>query len=286
MTALRTKFSFLSLSPVTLRIISALGGLSIFFATYYFAKNWGFLIICFAVAGVVLKEYNRMQFKHILPTSMRWVFVICAATVYSILTFRADFGISVFLLSFVLLFSSALIDLKKRPKSLRISLEQINLALIGLVYCSFFPAMITRLLLLDHGAQWFVAFTFIVFSVDTWAFFGGLGFGKRSLFRRISPNKTVEGALCGLIGGCLFGILAALFLLPEIPIWELALLGLTTAVVAEIGDLYVSLNKRVAEVKDTGSIMPGHGGLLDRMDGIYFSAPIFYLFALLKTTLA
>lgn len=111
---------------------------------------------------------------------------------------------------------------------------------------------------------------------DSAAFLVGSRWGRRRLAPRISPNKTVEGALAGLAGAALAAWGGAVWTASEAPA-RLVLLLLVTAVAAQAGDLVESVLKRAAGVKDSGAILPGHGGLLDRMDAIILAAPVFYV---------
>ncbi|MEO0335795.1 MAG: phosphatidate cytidylyltransferase, partial [Pseudomonadota bacterium] len=126
------------------------------------------------------------------------------------------------------------------------------------------------------GVNWLVALMFVVFVGDTGAYFGGKLFGKKKLMPSISPKKTVEGAISGALCSSLFGACYFHFVIPNVPLWVSALSCLLIALVAQCGDLFVSLIKRVAEVKDSGRIMPGHGGFLDRLDGVYIACPLIY----------
>lgn len=117
----------------------------------------------------------------------------------------------------------------------------------------------------------------IVWSTDTAAYFLGTARGKTPLCPSISPKKTREGALAGLTAGTFVGSLAATRLLPLTP--GLALVGaMAVSLSAQMGDLVESALKREAEVKDSGNLLPGHGGLLDRFDSLLFAAPVAYHF--------
>ena len=117
----------------------------------------------------------------------------------------------------------------------------------------------------------------LIWTNDTCAFVFGKSFGKRKLFERISPKKTVEGFLGGLIGAIIAGfIIFKVTNIYNLPIW------LSLAVIASlfgtIGDLVQSKYKREARVKDSGTIMPGHGGIYDRLDSILYTSPFIYAF--------
>lgn len=130
------------------------------------------------------------------------------------------------------------------------------------------------------GAWRVVLLLAIVMVSDTLAFFAGRAFGRRRLAPALSPGKTVEGALGGLVGGVsgAFGVRA--LGLPILPPWHTLVLGLLVAALGIVGDLDESLLKRWAGVKDSGTLFPGHGGMLDRLDALLFGAPILYYYFL------
>jgi phosphatidate cytidylyltransferase len=112
---------------------------------------------------------------------------------------------------------------------------------------------------------------------DSAQYYSGRAFGRRPLAPRVSPKKTVEGAVGGLVVAPLFLVVAAPYALPQpAPVWGLVALGVVLVVAGICGDLFESLLKRAANLKDSGSIIPGHGGVLDRIDALLFCAPIFY----------
>jgi phosphatidate cytidylyltransferase len=118
-----------------------------------------------------------------------------------------------------------------------------------------------------------------VICADSCAYFGGSAIGGAKLAPRISPNKTVSGAVCGLIGAALGSLLCGWLFGLKVPLFALLPYGLLVGVLAIFGDLSESLLKRAYGLKDTGHLLPGHGGLLDRLDALLFSIPIlFFLF--------
>ncbi|MCL2182549.1 MAG: phosphatidate cytidylyltransferase [Chitinispirillia bacterium] len=128
-----------------------------------------------------------------------------------------------------------------------------------------------------------VAVITAVFLCDSAAYFVGSTIGKRKL-TSISPNKTVEGSLAGLAASILTVSICWIFLRnPEYPIITGVIMGTLVGVTAQIGDLLMSLVKRYFQVKDASHIIPGHGGILDRFDSLFFAAPVLYLFAWLLT---
>lgn len=117
----------------------------------------------------------------------------------------------------------------------------------------------------------------IIWMNDTFAYLSGITLGKHKLFERVSPKKTIEGFIGGIVFSCIAGILLAKYYLEE-SIFHWIIIALIIGFFGTLGDLIESKFKRVAGVKDSGNIMPGHGGFLDRLDSIIFVAPFIYLF--------
>jgi len=115
----------------------------------------------------------------------------------------------------------------------------------------------------------------IIWASDSFAYLTGKAFGKHKLFERISPKKTIEGFVGGLIGAML--IATAISYYSGRPLWQWLMLAVILVVTGAVGDLVESSFKRTAKVKDSGTILPGHGGLLDRLDSLIFASPFAYL---------
>jgi phosphatidate cytidylyltransferase len=113
---------------------------------------------------------------------------------------------------------------------------------------------------------------------DSAQYYTGRALGRRPLAPSISPNKTVEGAIGGLVFGTIALALGARLVFPGPSVWLVALVGASIAALGIVGDLFESLLKRSAGIKDSGTIIPGHGGVLDRIDSWLFAAPVYYVF--------
>ncbi len=151
-------------------------------------------------------------------------------------------------------------------------------SLLGFFYLGLLPAFGDRLLFFSNGVIWFCVLLAVVFIGDSLAFLFGVTWGRHKIMPAISPKKSTEGALGGLIGSISAAVMASSFL-PHVPLVVLAVMGLFVGMIGQFGDFFESLLKRVADIKDSGSIMPGHGGILDRLDGVLFAAPFVYLTA-------
>lgn len=129
-----------------------------------------------------------------------------------------------------------------------------------------------------QGLDWMLCAVLAVMSTDAAAYAGGRTLGRRRLAPAISPNKTVEGAICGWLGG--FGALLALDAIFQLDatLWPLIILAAALPIAAQLGDLTESLFKRAMNVKDSSNLIPGHGGVLDRLDSLLFGVPTVFFF--------
>ena len=144
-------------------------------------------------------------------------------------------------------------------------------------YISLCSAFIVLLRFLPEGSSWLLLLTAVTAGSDTGAYYAGRAFGKRKLCPSISPGKTVNGAIGGILAAVLAVVLIGFFLLPEVSSIQLALTAALLSVVGIAGDLAESIIKRGTGTKDSGSILGGHGGLLDRIDSLLLAAPLLYL---------
>jgi phosphatidate cytidylyltransferase len=158
------------------------------------------------------------------------------------------------------------------------SLRDISHAMLAVLYI---PVLLSSQLLLRHnGPQWIIFLFGCVWIADSFALYVGKGLGRRKLYAEVSPNKTAAGAVGSLAGGAFSGWLLNLLLVREMDAWEAALIGAIIGSAAVVGDLVESMFKRDAGVKDSSGIIPGHGGILDKIDGALFAGPVLYWIAL------
>ena len=128
-----------------------------------------------------------------------------------------------------------------------------------------------------YGAPVLMALFLTQVGSDTAQYYAGRTFGRVPLAAAISPKKTREGAVGGLVMGAIVLATAGRYWMPDIATWQLALLGVAVAVVGIAGDLFESMLKRSADVKDSSDLIPGHGGMLDRIDALLFTMPLYYV---------
>ena len=154
----------------------------------------------------------------------------------------------------------------------------------GALYVGWMLSYWVNLRLLDEGAAWVYLALLTTFANDTGAFFVGRRWGKRKLASSISPRKTWEGAIGGMLSGIAgaFIVFAILNVFSPLPLsyWQIILLGFLVSLFAQLGDLVESLLKRNLGAGESGKLLPGHGGILDRFDSLIFAGVVVYYYAI------
>jgi phosphatidate cytidylyltransferase len=180
-----------------------------------------------------------------------------------------------FLFVIIALFTMFLLELRKEKAHQPVF--SISATLFGILYISWCFSFLIRIRQLPEGAL-LAAFCLVVTKTsDIGAYMWGKTFGKTPLLERVSPKKSFEGAVGGFFTSLFVGVLFSL-LISTISFWEKFFLIIILAVLSQLGDLFESLIKRDCQVKDSGRIFPGMGGVLDVIDSVIFTAPTFYLY--------
>ncbi|MGQ9801778.1 MAG: phosphatidate cytidylyltransferase [Candidatus Saccharicenans sp.] len=247
--------------------------LGILFVIIQFAPVWVFfLALQLTIIGGLLEFYSLAERRKFYPKKLLGCIfaLMIGATFY--------FDQFPFLLGFTLMtlitFVYFVIDTSSLEK-LALFPGSFSLTMAGLVYISLtmnFLYWVRR----DFGALWlYLLFTVIALG-DTGAFLVGKTFGRHKMTPIASPNKTWEGAVGGLIWAAAGGWLARTVLLPKFPLLEVIILSIVVHAAAQVADPLESLFKRAAGVKDSSNLVPGHGGIMDRIDSFTLAAPVFY----------
>lgn len=148
--------------------------------------------------------------------------------------------------------------------------------IFGIFYLSIPAVSLIYLRDLDNGLDAILYLFFIVWATDIAAYFAGQFFGGPKLAEKISPNKTVSGALAGLLAAMLIGVIS-FFVTSNISFLSFLSASVFLSAISQLGDLFESYVKRKAGVKDSGTLIPGHGGVLDRVDALLFAAPALFI---------
>jgi phosphatidate cytidylyltransferase len=152
--------------------------------------------------------------------------------------------------------------------------RELMVTVLALLYIPLLLGHFIWLRYLSDGQWWVFWLLMVIMAGDTGAFYCGRTWGKTKLYPEVSPGKTWAGAVGGTAAAVIVGVMVGHWALPNLSLLVLAILALVLAVVGLLGDLFESMLKRQVEVKDTSTLLPGHGGMLDRLDSLLFAAPL------------
>lgn len=236
---------------------------------------WG---IVFAATFVALREYFAMALPEPAARAERR-FGIAAGLALSALAYWGGAATVLVIPAIVIVPSLYFLF---RFKDLETVTRRAALTTLGIVYAGL---LLTYLALLKrdapHGGSWVLLTLMTAWFGDTGAYFAGRFLGKTKLYPAISPGKTRAGAVGGLVGSFVGSVLANLWFFPELGWVHGAIVTVAGGALGQCGDLVESMLKRAFGVKDSGKILPGHGGILDRVDAVLFIAPFTYVYAVL-----
>jgi phosphatidate cytidylyltransferase len=159
--------------------------------------------------------------------------------------------------------------------------NHISFVLFSSIYVGFGFYHLLETRILENGVQVLFMILFMIWATDSGAYFVGKSMGKRKLWPVISPNKTIEGAVGGIFFSILVAIISYAVQFVDMPLMNVLFISVLVGIFGQIGDLAESAFKRIYDVKDSGSLLPGHGGILDRLDSALFVFPLLHVLHLL-----
>ncbi len=254
------------------RVLAAMVLAPVVIAAAWWSNPVGWLILILLAVFLSMIEYAVMAFEpHELWDRM---FIIMTGTLMAAFN-NLYFNYSVLLNIWIILFIClSLLVFSPNPASAGVRIGKHFVGVFAIAYLFSFAGLIKQM---PNGGQWILFMLTIVWFGDTGAYFAGKTLGRHKLSPLVSPNKTWEGSIGGFLASMGAGALAMLYV-PGL-IWPVALvLGGVIGVMGQFGDLLESLLKRTYGVKDSGNLIPGHGGVLDRIDAILFAAPMMFLY--------
>jgi phosphatidate cytidylyltransferase len=264
-------------------VISALVGFLLLLAILFAGSTYllvGFFVIAMIGIQELFHAFRGKGFKPLFGIGILWVFLLFlfleVEGVYTVIdsSLRPQaISVAIFL---TLLGSLLLMVLKSKE----INILDITITIFGVIYVGYLFTFIPATRFLPQG-EYLVWIIFIgAWLTDTFAYFTGVKFGKRKIIPEVSPKKTVEGFIGGAVGCSLSILLFGIYMnqtgVLDVHTIHFLMIGIICGVLAQIGDWSASAIKRYTGVKDFGTIMPGHGGVLDRFDSILMIAPFVY----------
>ncbi len=266
-------FDTMHLNRVTVAVIA----LPLFY--FYIAKlSPLYFLILLVLASVIAQAefYSMYKTDRLLSLSGMFggILTLCSPSISmrfsGVESSQLSLQTCAFILTFMLI---ALVRLftKKDPRA---TLKDIAPAVVGIFYIP--NLLIAQWYLRLKGYEWILFLYGCVYAADSMAYYVGKGIGERKLYSAVSPNKTIAGAAGSVAGGIIASLILGTLLLDHRGMFDLLAIGGVIGAVTIAGDLVESMFKRDANIKDSGSIIPGHGGLLDKIDGALFAGPVLY----------
>ncbi len=268
------------------RILTAAVGVPLIFLIFIFGGEIGALCLFFAAVLVSLFEYYSMAFPRDLGA--RALGVLGGAAVFlawglgiiyesNLMVFPGPLVFSIMLIFFYFLF---------RIGDMQTVASRVGLGVLGILYVDLLAVHMQALCHFERGWRYVILLMAVVWANDTGGYFAGRFLGRHKFYERVSPKKTWEGSIGGALLGFVFVSFFNWILSTGFSLGHLITVSLVVGYVGQLGDLCESLLKRSFGIKDSGFIIPGHGGILDRIDALLFGAPVFYYFAWLVVGVA
>lgn len=259
------------MNDLVLRGLTGIGFVGVMVLSIWLADAFVFIVMG-AIGAFGLYEFYTLK-KNPLHGPTRWLSIALGISFYGAFTAMYFNHIDPFFIPHFLLVPLLSVFIVEIYRNKQFPLENTSLSFFGWLY--ILAPLFLLSVLSNHDFLYALAPLIMIWSNDSFAYLGGRFFGKRSLFERISPKKTWEGTICGVLAAAVAGAIIAQFTDSSFTFWIFC--AIPVAVASVLGDLFESLFKRSLNVKDSGKLLPGHGGILDRFDATFFAIPIFYL---------
>jgi len=230
------------------------------------------LVTFFILAGVW--EYNHIVFGAGFVKEKIEGMVLAVIIPLVVLFGNSQQLLAVLALSVLIVFIIFILSIKES----KFDVLSVAKVIFGMIYIPFLMSYFISLRMMPKGIEWIFFVLFLAFIGDIFALYAGKYFGKHKLVPFVSPGKTVEGLAGLVIGSTTACLIFSYYFLPEISLMQILILAVTGSIIGQLGDICESAIKRNFGFKDAGSILPGHGGVLDRLDCLIFIAPFVYYY--------
>jgi len=236
---------------------------------------WSWFLIVALAAGTGLWEFEKLLNREGLPGGWQALYILVGLLFPLAAALGGAAGLhGALVVGLFAGFFSLLVVCPLDPSGIS-RLAQLSLGWLYIPYLLSFVLLIGRM---ESGRAWVFFVLAVIMASDVGAFYSGRRLGRHKLYEAVSPKKTIEGSIGGLLAGMALGTLYGYFFIMKVTPGELILLSGILTIVGQAGDLMESMLKRVCGKKDSSQLLPGHGGVLDRLDSLLFAFPAVWLF--------
>ena len=267
------------------RTLTLLVAIPLISSIIYWGSESVFLFITMLTAGAAYYEYLSMNLTSSSLMSRLTLVLLGVFCIFLVGYYKAPIntvernGIVPLFVAMVTLFVFGILSVKLVLFPRKVIFQKpLSVIVIGLIYVCIYLSFLVAIRNGAEGIKWIFFILFVLWMGDTGAYIVGSMMGRTKLYPVVSPNKTIEGALAGLLFSLLTGLACRKIFLPDISIIHCILLTAGISLIGQLGDLCESVFKRERGFKDSGAILPGHGGILDRIDSLLFAAPFLYYY--------
>ncbi len=258
------------------RWMTAIVGAPILILLIFKGSHLLFTVFFSMAAVITLREYYGIVFNKTQPIGAIPTTGLVTGPLIVFAAYFNSFQLITGLIAFNFLITG-IISLSQYKSDPSIQ-DKVTKQALGIIYIPLFLSYLVLLRNSEYGDKWILFLLILVFMGDTGAYYTGKLLGRHKLCPSISPGKTIEGAVGGLIASVIAGLVFKHFFLTQLPTGLSILFFVCIGIVGPAGDLFESVLKRTGGIKDSGTILPGHGGILDRIDALLFAAPVAYYF--------
>ncbi len=254
------------------RVITAFIAIPFLFGIIMLAPSWVFTILILFVALASLNEFYAIMRLRVAERAVFFNYLLTATLFCSFLA-KGLFYIAIFPLFIIFPITFFIFSYSKDHTKM----GDIGQIIMGPFYICLPLAFLVIIARLPQGQMWIFFILAVTFAGDTASFYLGRRFGRHKL-TQISPGKTWEGSLGGLIANTITAGIFGFLFFPSLSIISIMVLAIAIGISGQFGDLAESMLKRISNIKDSGKILPGHGGILDRIDSLLFAIPVLYIY--------
>jgi len=264
------------------RILTAIVALPILLYTVWSPIPYFFAGLAAIAATLALNEFYGLALKAGVRPSIKIGHLSALCIIACFVAQRPPWTIGVVAATVIAVLAAGL----EQPEEMASALVSASTTLFGVIYVALLCGLLAGVRMAGDipatahlAPKLLTLFGAIVMLTDTGAYYTGRAIGRHKLAPRVSPGKTIEGSIGGLVAGLAAGPLCRLIFFPELPLVESMIVGLAVSTLGQAGDLVESMLKRGSGVKDSSNLLPGHGGMLDRLDSILVAAPAIYYYS-------